>query len=58
MVYTSHLKNDLSGLKSDFPKLRALEYKSLETYILNYLIDSWQWQDSATLTNNILGGNV
>ena len=58
MVYISALKNDLFGLKSDFPKLEALEYKSLETYILNYLIDSWQWKEGATLTNNILGGNV
>ena len=40
MVYISDLKNDLSGLKSDFPKLEILEYESLETYILNYLIDS------------------
>ena len=40
MVYISDLKNDLTGLKSDFPKLEALEYKSLKTYILNYLIES------------------
>ena len=42
MVYISHLKKkDLSGLKSDFPKLEVLQYKSLETYLLNYLTDSW-----------------
>ena len=35
----SDLKSDLSGVKSDFSKLEALEYKSLETYILNYLMD-------------------
>ena len=58
MVYISDLKNDLSGLKSDFPKLETLEYKSLETYILNYLIDSWQWKEDVKLTNDILGGNV
>ena len=38
MVYISDLKNDLSRLKSDFPKLEALEYKPLETYLLNYLM--------------------
>ena len=58
MVYISDLKNDLSGLKSDFPKLEVLEYKSLQTYILNYLIDSPQWKEGVALTNNILGGNV
>ena len=36
----SDLKSDLSGVKSDFSKLETLEYKSLETYILNYLMDS------------------
>ena len=40
MVYISNLKNDLSGVKSDFPKLEALEHKPLETYVPNYLIDS------------------
>ena len=39
MVYISDLKKDLSGLKSDFPKFEAGEYKSLETYLLNCLID-------------------
>ena len=58
MVYISDLKNDLSGLKSDFPKLEVLECKSLETYILIYLIDSWQWKEGTTLTNSVLGGNV
>ena len=29
MVYISELKNDIIGLKSDFPKLKALEYKPL-----------------------------
>ena len=43
MVYISDLKNDLSGLKSDFPKLEAQEYKALEMYLLNRL-DSWQWK--------------
>ena len=36
----SDLKSDLSRVKSDFSKLETLEYKSLETYILNYLMDS------------------
>ena len=40
MVYISHFKNDLSWLKLDFPKLEALEYKSLETHLPNNLIDS------------------
>ena len=52
------LKNDPSGLKSDFSKLKTLEYKSLETYILNYLMESFQWKDGTTLTNNVLGGNI
>ena len=58
MVYISDLKKDLSGLKSDFPKFEAGEYKSLETYLLNCLIDPWQLKEGATLTNSILGGNV
>ena len=52
MVYMFDLKNELSGLKSDFPKIEVLEYKPLELYIVNYLIDSW------TQTNSIFGGNV
>ena len=39
MVYISNLKNDLFGVKSDFPKLEAREHKSLETYVPNYQID-------------------
>ena len=40
LIGVSDLKKDLSGLKSAFPKLKTLKYKSLETYILNYLMDS------------------
>ena len=41
MVYISDFKkNDLSRLNSDFPKVETLYYKSLETYLLNYLIDA------------------
>ena len=39
MVYISDLKNDLSWTKSDFPKLKTLEYKSLETHLLMYRLE-------------------
>ena len=31
MVYISELKNDVSGLKSDFSKFEAIEYRLLKT---------------------------
>ena len=46
----SHLKKDLSGLKSNSRPI----YKSLETSILNYLKDSRQGKKDATLTYSIL----
>ena len=50
------IKNDLSGLKSDFSNLDALENKSIER--LNHLRDLLQRKEGTTLMNTILGGNV
>ena len=56
MVYISDLKNDLSRLKSDFPKLEALEYKPLETYLLNYLMTCDNWKKVLHLQTVFLEG--
>ena len=54
MVYISTLKIDLSGPKS----VEALEYKPLETYLLNFLVGLLQLKEGATITISILGKNV
>ena len=45
------LKNDLSGLKSNFSKLEAI-IQVTKNY-LKYLKDSWQWKEGATLTDSL-----